>query len=222
MCAAGFVLAKKTHTSIQPRAETFLNKRCLRNPPATRNNVAFYPTIDDRAIITDLHLRLQANDDDLSNSARLGRQHAGKHFSASPLPPSPAPILLFHPGAALWCQLSVLAFTRQMLVCHTLSLIPARTRPHANAHARLNATVSAGLSNRATESRDSSARRDTPAPSGGNMQGCTAREGLANNMQTIVAPPPQDEDVCEVQLPPPAGSSSHVGIARLILALWFA
>lgn len=76
----------------------------------------------------------------------------------------PGPILLFHPYSALWCQLSVLAFTRQMLVCHTLSLIPARARMHAYAHAWLNATVSAGLSNQATESRDISARRDTRTP----------------------------------------------------------
>lgn len=38
-----------------------------------------------------------------------------------------------YPLYALWCQFSVLAFTRQMLVCPTLSLIP-HTHTHARAH----------------------------------------------------------------------------------------
>ena len=67
--------------------------------------------------------------------------------------------LPFRHPSALWCQLSVLAFTRQMLVCHTLSLI-RRTRAR-RARTRLNARVSAGLSNRVSASRDLPTWQDT-------------------------------------------------------------
>ncbi len=86
-------------------------------------------------------------------------------FTSSLSSPSFLPLLayvslpLFGRLSALWCQFPVLAFTRQMLVCHTLSLIPhththTHTHTQAQAEAWLNARVSAGLSNRVSVCRD--------------------------------------------------------------------
>lgn len=93
--------------------------------------------------------------------------------------------------SALWCQFSVLAFTRQMLVCHTLSLIPHKHK-RARAHARLNARASACQITRCQRggtSRRGRTRTHTRTSGGSvEMHWRTQWGGEINNMQTSSPP----------------------------------